>query len=310
LRDTVQRAAPNLPPLQHSIALTFKGELAGSMGIFDHKRLTSALYPAVLEAGRVEMQHFPSGPKSGLAIETKIDKSPVTAADREAEAIIVAALTQIAPGVPIVAEEAVAAGHIPERADRFFLVDALDGTRLFIRGKPEFSVNIGLVENGRSVFGLIYIPPTGALFVTVGDGSSETATAPCALTNITEYSALKFSKLAARMPDPANLKAYNSASSGGASSAFLAALNVKEATPVGSSLKFCLIAAGHGDLYARFGETSEWDTAAGQAILEAAGGSVTTLDGAPLSYGKASTTYRNPHFVAWGLKALQPGTKA
>jgi 3'(2'), 5'-bisphosphate nucleotidase len=279
------------------------------MGIFDHKTLAAALYPAVLDAGRVEMQHFPSGSKSSITIETKADRSPVTAADREAEAIIVAALAKIAPDVPIVAEEAVAAGHIPARADRFFLVDALDGTRLFIRGKPEFSVNIGLVENGRPVFGLIYIPPTGELYVTVGDGSAAIANAPCAKPNAGGYAALNFSKLAARMPDPANLKAYNSATAGGASSDFLAALKVKEATPVGSSLKFCLIASGQGDLYARFGETSEWDTAAGQAILEAAGGSVTTLDGAPLSYGKASTTYRNPHFVAWGLKALNPGLK-
>lgn len=276
------------------------------MAPFDHKQLAAALYPAVLDAGRVEMQHFTSGSKSSIVIETKADRSPVTAADREAEAIIVAALASFAPEIPIVAEEAVAAGHIPARADRFFLVDALDGTRLFIRGKPEFSVNIGLVDQGRPVFGLIYIPPTGDLYVTVGNGAAAKAIAPCGVTQARSYEALPFSILKSRTPDRANLKAYNSQSAGGASSEFLTALNVRHAEPVGSSLKFCLIAAGEGDIYARFGETSEWDTAAGQAILEAAGGSVTTLDGKPLSYGKASATYRNPHFVAWGRQPLVP----
>ncbi len=287
--------------------MTF-GDFVRGMIIFDQKVLAEALYTAVLEAGRVEMQHFPSNGKSAITIETKADRSPVTAADREAEAIIVATLEAIAPNVAVVAEEAVSAGHIPARAAQFFLVDALDGTRLFIRGKPEFSVNIGLVENGLPVFGMIYIPPTGDLFVTLGDGTAARANAPCDEKHMTPYSALEFTKLAARMPDPNNLKAYNSATAGGVSADFLAALNVKEATPVGSSLKFCLIAAGLGDLYARFGETSEWDTAAGQAILEAAGGSVATLDGKPLTYGKASRTYRNPHFVAWGRKALKPQT--
>jgi 3'(2'), 5'-bisphosphate nucleotidase len=274
------------------------------MGGFDHQQLTAALYPAVIEAGRVEMQHF----KAGVTIETKADRSPVTVADREAEAILVAALAQVAPGVPVVAEEAVAAGHVPARANRFFLVDALDGTRLFIRGKPEFSVNIGLIENGRPVFGLIYVPPTGDLYVTVGGGASAHAVAPCEPANPCRLDDLTFSRLATRDPDLENLKAFNSRSVGGASSEFLSALNVRYAEPIGSSLKFCLIAAGAGDIYARFGETSEWDTAAGQAILEAAGGCVTTLDGAALSYGKASATYLNPHFVAWGRKPLKPST--
>lgn len=265
------------------------------MSVRDHQTLAAALYPAVMEAGRVEMGHF----HGGVAVETKSDKSPVTAADREAEAIIVAALSNIAPDITVVAEEAVAAGHVPQRANRFFLVDALDGTRLFIRGKPEFSVNIGLVDNGKPVFGLIYVPPTGDLFVTTGDGIAVRAHAPCGLSTARDFSDLESVKLQTREPDPANLTAFNSQTAGGASASLLSALNVRHATPVGSSLKFCLIAAGEGDLYARLGETSEWDTAAGQAILEAAGGCVTTLDGMPLTYGKAAGTYRNPHFVAW-----------
>jgi 3'(2'), 5'-bisphosphate nucleotidase len=274
------------------------------MGGFDCRQLAAKLYPAVLEAGRVEMLHF----GAGGAVETKADKSPVTAADREAEAIIVAALAEIAPDVPVVAEEAIAAGHIPERANRFFLVDALDGTRLFVRGKPEFSVNIGLVENRKPVFGLIYIPPTGDVYVTLAAGESYRAIAPCAANAALRFEDLAFTRLQTRDPDRANLKAFNSQTAGGASSALLAALNVRDATPIGSSLKFCLIAAGEGDLYARFGQTNEWDTAAGQAILEAAGGSVTTLDGAALTYGKADAKYLNPHFIAWGRTPIEAGT--
>lgn len=270
------------------------------MDALDHQQLTADLYSAVMEVGRVEMQHF----TGGVAVETKADKSPVTAADREAEVILVAALNRIAPDVPVVAEEAIAAGHVPARANRFFLVDALDGTRLFIRGKPEFSVNVGLVENGKPVFGLIYIPPTGDLFVTVGPNASARATAPCATAGVLPFDKLDFAPLKTRVPDPANLTAFNSRTAGSAGASLLAALNVRHATPVGSSLKFCLIAAGEGDIYARLGETSEWDTCAGQAILEAAGGTVTTLDGKPLSYGKAAPNYRNPHFVAWGGQPL------
>ena len=268
----------------------------------DFARLANDLYHAVLAAGRVEMQHF----KTGVAIETKADRSPVTAADREAEAILVAALSAIDPETPIVAEEAVAAGLVPRQANRFFLVDALDGTRLFIRGKPEFSVNVGLIENGRPVFGLIYIPPTGALYVTLELGRAFQAFAPCEAKDALSFEDLKFQPLATRVPDRTNLKAFNSRTAGGASAEFLAAMNVRHAEPVGSSLKFCLIAAGEGDLYARLGETSQWDTAAGQAILEAAGGTVMTVDGAPLTYGHANATYLNPHFVAWGRQPFLP----
>lgn len=266
----------------------------------DVNRLAEKLYPAILNAGLLEMQYF----KAGVPIETKSDKSPVTVADREAEAIILAALAEIAPDVPVVAEEAVAAGHIPKPSDEFFLVDALDGTRLFIRGKPEFSVNIGLVQNGRPVFGMIYVPPTGDLFFTDATGRAVRANAPWSLADRIPFSALRLKTLHAREPDKNNLKAFNSQTAGAAGAGLLTVLQVKIAEPVGSSLKFCLIAAGEGDLYARLGETSEWDTAAGQAILEAAGGTVTIDGGTALAYGKASTTYRNPHFVAWARQPL------
>jgi 3'(2'), 5'-bisphosphate nucleotidase len=270
------------------------------MRALDLDTLAEALYPAVLEAGRLEMRHF----KSGLAIETKADKSPVTIADREAETILLEALAEIAPGVTVVAEEAVAAGYVPAPASEFFLVDALDGTRLFIRGKPEFSVNIGLVRDGKPVFGIIYIPPTADLFFTRGPGVAYRAHAPCALDQCRAFGDLQLMRLQTREPDLAHLKAFNSRHSGAAGLGLLEALQVKHAEPIGSSLKFCLIAAGEGDIYARLGETSEWDTAAGQAILEAAGGSVTVNGGTPLRYGKADAKYNNPHFVAWARAPL------
>jgi 3'(2'), 5'-bisphosphate nucleotidase len=264
----------------------------------DHDALIAALLPAVREAGRLEMAHF----HRGVAIEKKADRSPVTVADREAETVLLSALAEIAPDVPVVAEEEISAGATCEYAFRFFLVDALDGTRLFIRGKPEFSINIGLVEDGRPRFGLIFLPPSERLFVTRSDGGAYEARLP--LSGAGSLENIRFKRITTRAPDRAALVAFNSRGTGSASAGLLATLNVTDARPLGSSMKFCLIAAGEGDLYARFGETYEWDTAAGQAILEAAGGSVTTPAGEPLTYGHYQSGFRNPHFVAWGRQPL------
>jgi 3'(2'), 5'-bisphosphate nucleotidase len=270
----------------------------------DHDALIAAVLPAVRDAGRVEMAHFTTGVK----FEQKADRSPVTVADREAEAIILASLRSLAPDVPVVAEEEIAAGAACAYAKRFFLVDALDGTRLFIRGKPEFSINIGFVEDGKTKFGLIYLPPLDRLFVTRADGGAYEA--KLSADGAVPFAEMKFKRLVTRKPDPDGLVAFNSRGAGAASTNLLAFLRVHEAKPIGSSMKFCLIAAGEGDLYARFGETYEWDTAAGQAILEAAGGSVTNLDGSPLTYGHYDRSFRNPHFVAWGRRPLWSGAVA
>jgi len=264
----------------------------------DHDALISALLPAVREVGRLEMAHF----HRGVEFEKKADRSPVTVADREAEIVLLAALAKFAPDIPVVAEEAMSAGAETGYARQFFLVDALDGTRLFIRGKPEFSVNIGLVEDGRACFGLIFLPPSERLFVTRSDGGAYEAR--LSLTDERPMSEIAFKRLSTRTPDLQALVAFNSRGAGSASAQLLATLNVAEARPLGSAMKFCLIAAGEGDLYARFGETSEWDTAPGQAILEAAGGSVTTTDGEPLTYGHYEQGFRNPHFIAWGRQPL------
>lgn len=266
---------------------------------FDADALSAAILPAVLEAGRVELAHF----AAGVAIERKADKSPVTVADREAEAIIVAALSRCAPHIPIIAEEAVASGASPQWVSRYFLVDALDGTRLFIKGRPEFSINVSLVSDGAPVYGLIYGPAVGSLYLTRSDGGSYGAKA--APSDRVDFGTLEFTRLGTRRPDPANLFAFNSVSAGGRTAGLLKHLNVTDARPFGSSLKFCLIAAGEGDLYARLGDTNEWDTAAGQAILEAAGGSVTTLDGQRLTYGRPDRNYLNPPFVAWARQPLK-----
>ena len=155
----------------------------------DHDALIDALLPAVREAGRLEMAHFTKGVK----FEQKADRSPVTVADHEAEAVLLAALAAIAPDIPVVAEERIAAGAACEYARQFFLVDALDGTRLFIRGKPEFSINIALVEDGKVRFGLIFLPPSERLFVTRADGAAYEARLRLSTAELT--SAVEFARI-------------------------------------------------------------------------------------------------------------------
>lgn len=265
----------------------------------EHRSLLEALLPAVLEAGRVEMGYF----SANVTVERKADRSPVTAADREAEAVLVAALQRVAPEVPVVAEEASAAGVVPETDGTFFLVDPLDGTREFIEGRPEFTINIGLIRERKPVWGVVYAPASGQLFATIAAGeAAETrlaADAPAAA-----VAGLSWTAIRARVANPDGLVAVESFSHRSAETAdVLARYNVSETRRAGSSLKFCLIARGEVDFYPRIGPTSEWDTAAAQAVLEAAGGSVLTLEGEPLGYGKAPK-YLNPYFIAWGAKVV------
>lgn len=262
----------------------------------DFSGLASALMPAVLAAGAIEMRHY----RAGVAVEQKSDASPVTIADREAEAVLVAAIAAAAPGIPIVAEEAVAAGRVPEIGREFFLVDPLDGTREFIEQRGEFTVNIALVREGAPVFGIVYAPACEELYVTLATSSAAFARIapreePVALADI------GLAPIRTRMPDPFAMVALASRSHSNAETeAFLGRYRIAARTNAGSSLKFCCIARGTADIYPRLGPTMEWDTAAGHAVLVAAGGSVTTLDGAPLRYGNTARGLRNPHFVAWG----------
>ena len=266
------------------------------MLIHDPLRLANALLPAVLLAGRVEMRYF----ESDIEIERKADKSPVTKADREAEDILLKALEQVEPDIPVVAEEQFAAGSVPHIGSAFFLVDALDGTREFIKKRAEFTINIGLIVDGKPVFGMIYAPVLKQLFVTTHlDTAVEFDIEPDSKAQ--SLSSLSARKLQVREVKDEGLVAFASRSNRSEETEqFLSQHNVRETRQVGSSLKFCLIARGDANLYPRLGPTSEWDIAAGHAILEAAGGRVMGLDGQPLVYGKSEQKFLNPHFVAWG----------
>ncbi len=263
-----------------------------------HAQFADALLPVALEAGRVQMHYF----RRGVAIETKADASPVTVADQESEAVIIAALNRLAPSVPVIAEEAMAAGQKPLIGDVFLLVDPLDGTREFIGGRGEFTVNIALIDRGVPVFGLVYAPATHDFFVTKGPQAAvRTMIAPDSPAATLAEAGAK--PIHARVAPAAGLTAIASRSHmNEATEAFLATLTIAERRSAGSSLKFCLIAAGEADVYPRVGRTNEWDTAAGQAVLLAAGGRVTTFDGVPLRYGKADENFRNPDYVAWGAR--------
>jgi 3'(2'), 5'-bisphosphate nucleotidase len=243
------------------------------------------LLPVARRAGDAIMQVY----RAEFTVSTKADASPVTAADQAAEDVIVSALTALTPDIPVVAEEAFAAGHCPECGQRFWLVDPLDGTREFVRRNGEFTVNIALIEAARPVLGIIFAPALGKLYAgAVGTGS------------FVEDGVRR--SIACRRPPQEGLTVVSSRSHAdeAALDRFLKGRKVARSTTAGSSLKFCTLAAGEADCYPRFGRTMEWDIAAGHAIVSAAGGAVTDLEGAELTYGKPG--FENPHFVAWGRR--------
>ncbi|KAA3652570.1 MAG: 3'(2'),5'-bisphosphate nucleotidase [Proteobacteria bacterium] len=253
--------------------------------MLDRPALLDRLLPIVRDAGEVIMSIY----RTDFSVRGKADQSPVTEADERAEALILPALAALLPGTPIVAEEAVAAGKVPSVAERFWLVDPLDGTKEFISRNGEFTVNIALVENDQPTLGVVLAPALGRLFAgTVGHGAF-VEDADCRR------------PIAVRTVPEAGLTVVASRSHGDAAAldAFLAGRKVAELRGAGSSLKICLIAAGEADLYPRLGRTMEWDIAAGHAVLAAAGGQLTEIDGAPLRYGKPD--FANPHFVAAGM---------
>ena len=214
---------------------------------------------------------------------SKADGSPVTIADQRAEAIILEKLAST--GIPVLAEESAAAGVVPTLGERFFVVDPLDGTKEFLKRNGEFTVNIALCEGGKPTYGVVLAPATGATFVASPD------TGAVEITNRDEHLALR------TVPD-GPMRVVASRSHGhDALDGFCQTFQVVEDVSVGSSLKFCLVAKGEAQLYPRFTPTSEWDTAAGQAVLESAGGSVVCLDGSPLRYGKGGDNL-NPFFIA------------
>lgn len=241
-------------------------------------------------AGKVILEFY----QGDIVQRAKADASPVTAADEAAEAVIVPALRALTPDVPVVSEEAVAAGHVPEvhgpanPSNRFWLVDPLDGTKEFISRNGEFTVNIALIEHGRPLLGVVHVPALATTYGGIVPGVAR------------RRRGSETHAIAARKPPADGVIVLSSRSHGdaGAMDAFLEAERVGGHITAGSALKFCLVAEGIADLYPRLGRTMEWDTAAGHAVVLAAGGRVTTLDGGELTYGKPGLD--NPHFVARG----------
>ncbi|MBV9529263.1 3'(2'),5'-bisphosphate nucleotidase CysQ [Sphingomonas sp.] len=259
----------------------------------DYARLVDDLAVTAREAGEAILTIV----RRGFDVEAKSDSSPVTEADRAAELVILAALARLAPGVPVIAEEEVAAGRIPAHGGTFFLVDPLDGTKEFVRGGDDYTVNIALVENRETRLGVVFAPATGRLhgglvgegaWLDEGAGRRPIRTRPLQQPAVAVASKSHFTQATAD---------YLAQSVG------LGGSHVS----IGSSLKFCIVAEGSADIYPRLAPTSEWDTAAGHAVLLAAGGRVDGPEGGPLLYGKP--TFLNRGFVAtsgWEPPAIAP----
>jgi len=226
---------------------------------------------------------------AGFSVQEKKDSSPVTLADMRAEKVIVAGL-RAGSSIPVIAEEEVAAGKVTAPGEEFWLVDPLDGTREFAAGRPEFAVNIGLVRNGKAVLGAVASPATGEIYYgIVGVGAWKRAAG-----GVKTISARR------APPEGLTIMASRHYKDDPALAAYLDQFTIASVTNIGSALKFCALAEGKADFYPRLGRTMEWDTAAPQAVLEAAGGCVLTMDGAPMGYGKKG--FENPHFFSWGLR--------
>ena len=260
-----------------------------------------AMCQMALDAGAVIMTHY----KNGVAEEKKADKSPVTQADRDAEILLEKALGELVPHVQVIGEEAHEAAAPTSLDDVFFLLDPLDGTRDFVARKDNFTVNIGLVSDRYPIAGVIYAPVHEKLYFSGTQCAYRLAIAPDGALDISKAEPLMTQKA-----DPQGLRVIASRSHRGEKTdQIIASLNVKNTIAAASSYKFCLLAEGTADFYPRYGRTMEWDTAAGQAILEAAGGIVTTEDGERFSYGKLERGLDNPSFIAAAADNWQDALK-
>ncbi|HEX5739599.1 MAG TPA: 3'(2'),5'-bisphosphate nucleotidase CysQ [Hydrogenophaga sp.] len=265
----------------------------------DRHRLLEDVGAIVRQAGEAVMSVY----VTDFEVHGKSDDSPVTEADRRAEAIITAALRRLTPDVPVVAEEAVSAGQQPGLTPNpcFWLVDPVDGTREFVGRNGEFTVNVALIEHGQPVLGVVQAPALGLLYA---GGPGLGAWCESDSLDPAPGNPPVRRPVQCRLPPAQGLTVVASRSHGDATRlrAYLDGLGapVAQTRLAGSSLKFCQIAAGQADVYPRLGRTMEWDTAAGQAVLVGAGGAVLTLGGDVLHYGKPH--WENPDFVAWGLR--------
>jgi 3'(2'), 5'-bisphosphate nucleotidase len=249
-----------------------------------------SLLDAVIDLARAAGEAVLEVYGSGSTVQTKADGSPVTEADHRSQAVITSGLARLTPEVPIVAEESELPGDEVVATGRFWLVDPLDGTKEFISRNGEFTVNIALIEAGVPILGVVLAPALGRLFA-AGSGTA-----------IVEDGAGRRQVAARTTPaEGATLVSSRSHGDADALAEFTAGRTIATSIAAGSSLKFCLVAAGEADLYPRLGRTMEWDTAAGDAVLRAAGGRVLDLQGRDLRYGKPG--FENPHFVAVGRES-------
>ena len=252
----------------------------------DRVALAELAHILAIEAGEAIMRLY----RQGIVVQTKDDASPVTEADEIADALIVAGLAAGAPGIPIVSEESVAQGRMPDiSSGRFWLVDPLDGTKEFISGTDEFTVNIALVENGSPILGALHAPALNECYLADGHGAF-----------LITKNGYRRPIRARALPSDGAVVVASRNHRDATTDEFIARHQTSRITSAGSALKFGLLAKGVADLYPRFGRTMEWDTAAGHAVLTAAGGSLKCMDGTVLRYGKEGLD--NPAFVARGVE--------
>jgi 3'(2'), 5'-bisphosphate nucleotidase len=264
--------------------------------------LCNQIRRVAVEAGNLTLDYFD---ESGFDdAEKKDDGSPVTIADQKAEDLIEAALRDITPDVLIVGEEAASDGYRPDlsKHEYFWLVDPLDGTKEFISGSGDYTVNIALIQNNKPVLGVVYAPVHGELYAACGQGT--------AIRWMEDSD--KERQISVRPVPNEGLTIVSSKSHGKGEKldSFLAHYKIKKQIQRGSSLKMCSIAAGRADMYPRFGLTCEWDTAAAHAILNAAGGIITDIQGRELTYGGADPKFLNPEFIARSAEIDLPSSEA
>lgn len=269
------------------------------MAINPHDRdFMTALCVMSVRAGRLLMQHHSP---DGVAHEKKADKSPVTQADKDAEAYLTKELTALAPDIQTIGEEACEATPPTHIAPYFFLIDPLDGTRDFIAGGKDFTVNIGLIAGNTPIAGVIYAPAHNVLYF-----SGEASAFRMSLTPEEEDFSLTDAQALRTTPPPSKVKVLASrVHRSKETEAFIETLDIDDFVPASSSYKFCLLADGSADIYPRHGRTMEWDTAAGHAIVNAAGGRVMRTDGTDFTYGKLAEGLANPSFIAAAHKDWQ-----
>jgi 3'(2'), 5'-bisphosphate nucleotidase len=257
----------------------------------ERTKLLSGMVEAAAEAGT----RIHAMAAAGLVARSKADKSPVTDADEAAEKIIEAKLKELLPEAPMIGEEAVASGRKTNTGGMFFLVDPIDGTREFIAKRNEYTVNIALLIDGTPALGVIYAPALGELYAGGADGAWRMALLPG-----TSLSEAKQEKIQVRTAPKTVVAAVSHSHLDAATLAWLRKREIMETVKLGSSIKFVRVAEGKADVYPRLAPVSEWDIAAGHAILMAAGGSVKTPEGTPLQYGKRKEGYLVESFVASG----------